>query len=106
MSRYNFHDLKSKDNHSKLPEDINAQIETLAATIGDLEGHASLKLYRDNRWFGQVVLWDKMKRHTATAYFDHGICFRHELTTYRKADSGIPVAILSVKNEMLDEKKK
>ena len=106
MARYSFHDLKAKENHAVLPEDINAQIESLAMTIGDAEGLISLKAYRTNRWFGQVVLWDKNKRHTATAFFDHGICFRHEITTYRKSDSAIPVAILSVKNEMLDEKKK
>jgi hypothetical protein len=108
MAKYSFHDLKSKDNHAKLPEDINVQIDGLAGTIGDAEGITALRMYRENRWFGQVVLWDKSGRHIATAYFDHGICFRHEITSYRKSvtDISIPVAILSVKNEMLDEKKK
>jgi hypothetical protein len=105
MDKYSFHYLKAKGNYEKLPKDINRQIEALAQTIVDSEGLLSLMAYRENRWFGQVMLWDKNNRHIATAYFDHGICFRHEVTSYRNGID-IPVAILSVKNEMLDEKKK
>lgn len=106
IKKYNFHDLKSKHNHDALPEDINSQIENLAATINDNEGLESLKKFRENRWFGQVPLFDTKKRHIAMAFFDHGICFRYEITAYRKGDSFVPVAIQSVKNENLEEQKK
>jgi hypothetical protein len=104
--KYNFHDLKSKHNHDELPEDINSQIENLATAINDNEGLESLKKFRENRWFGEVPLFDTKKRHVAMAFFDHGICFRYEITAYRKAEPFQPVAIQSVKNENLEEQKK
>ena len=104
--KYNFHELKSKYNHDELPEDINSQIEELASTISDTEGLESLKKFRENRWFGQVPLFDGKKRHIAMAFFDHGICFRYEITGYRKSEPFIPAAIQSVKNEKLEEQKK
>jgi hypothetical protein len=106
MPKYNFHELKSKYNHDELPVDINSQIEALAELIKDVEGLLSLRKFREKRWFGQVPLFDDKKRHVAMAFFDHGICFRYEITAYRKAEPFQPVAIQSVKNENLEEPKK
>lgn len=103
--KYDFYKLKSKTNSEPLPKDINDQIELLAAKINDTEGSDSLKKYRENRWFGKVTLWDKKSRLISTAFFDHGICFRYEVHSYRKDDI-LPLSILSIKNEKLNSEKK
>jgi hypothetical protein len=102
--KYEFHKLKSKVNQEVLPEDINYQIEALAFKIGDTEGLEALKKYREKRWFGKVNLWDDKNRLIATAHIDHGICFRWEVIAYKKNDI-LPLSVLSVKNERLNNGK-
>jgi hypothetical protein len=103
--KYEFHKLKSKANRDDLPVDINEQIENLAKKICDFEGLESLVKYREKRWFGKVVLYDEKGRLVATAYYDHGICFRYEIISYKKNDI-LPLSVLSVKNERLMSDKK
>lgn len=103
--KYEFHKLKNKANKEALPIDINEQIENLAKKINDAEGLESLVKYREKRWFGKVVLYDEKGRLVATAYYDHGICFRYEIISYKKNDV-LPLSVLSVKNERLKSDKK
>lgn len=103
--KYEFHKLKSKTNRDALPEDINEQIENLARKINDAEGLDSLIRYREKRWFGKVVLYDEKGRLVATAFYDHGICFRWEVIAYKKNDI-LPLSVLSVKNDRLKQEKK
>lgn len=103
--KYEFHKLKSKENREALPVDINEQIENMARRINDTEGLESLVKYREKRWFGKVVLYDEKGRLIATAYFDHGICFRWEVIAYKKNDI-LPLSVLSVKNDRLKAEKK
>jgi hypothetical protein len=102
LDKYDFNKLKNKNNRDLLPEDINEQIEALAVKIGDKEGLASLLMFKEKRWFGKVFLWDKSDRLIATAHYDHGICFRYEVQSY-KENSIMPLSVLSVKNEMLNK---
>lgn len=103
--KYDFYNLKSKANKDVLPEDINEQIESLAKKIGDAEGFDTLVKYREKRWFGKVYLWDTEGRLIATAFMDHGICFRYEITSY-KENNIQPLSVLSIKNDKLKSEKK
>lgn len=100
-AKYNFHLWKRESNKDPLPEDINIQIENFADDIIDEEGFASLVNYRKKRYFGEVLLWDKLGRLRAKAFINHGICFRYEITSYRK-DGILPIGTLSLKNERLE----
>lgn len=100
-NKYNFHFWKRESNKDPLPEDINRQVEDFAKDISDEEGHDSLVNYRKKRYFGEVLLWDTSGRLRAKAFINHGICFRYEITSYRK-NGILPIGVLSIKNERLD----